>query len=157
MANREFIAAKDLPVTEAEEVNVLVVDPATGEMAQKAGANLGGEKIDLVIKFESPAMYGISSADNTTVTIESGSMDAVVDALASGRAPVVKVKHCYIIDKNVPIIEGGIYDCSVIHYGEHIHFFFSLNSIRVRISMGIDSDFLEVWFDVPVTSEVQII
>lgn len=42
MANREFIAAKDLPVTEAEEVNVLVVDPATGELAQKAGANLGG-------------------------------------------------------------------------------------------------------------------
>lgn len=42
MADREFIAAKDLPVTEAEEVNVLVVDPATGELAQKAGANLGG-------------------------------------------------------------------------------------------------------------------
>ena len=40
--NREFIAAKDLPVTEEKEVNVLVVNPATGELAQKSGANLGG-------------------------------------------------------------------------------------------------------------------
>lgn len=53
MGNREFIAAKDLPVTEAKEVNVLVVDPATGELAQKAGENLGGSGgvIELDVEF----------------------------------------------------------------------------------------------------------
>lgn len=40
MANREFIAAKDLPVTEAEEVDVLCVE--NGELKRKAGASLGG-------------------------------------------------------------------------------------------------------------------
>lgn len=38
----EFIAAKDLPVLEAETPDVLAVDPTTGEMGRVAGANLGG-------------------------------------------------------------------------------------------------------------------
>lgn len=157
MADREFIAANALPVTEAEEVNVLVVDPATGELAQKAGANLGGEMVDLVIKLEAPMMWGSATDTNTTVTIESGSIEAVVEALANGRPPVVKVKHCYIIDQDVPMIEGGTYDCAVMHYGENIHFHFYIAQCMIRIAMGVDSDFLEVWMHPLVMSQVQVI
>lgn len=42
MENREFIAANDLPEIEAETVDVLCVDPETGEMGKKSGAALGG-------------------------------------------------------------------------------------------------------------------
>ena len=38
--NRNFISAKDLPVSESEEVDVLVVDD--GELKRKPAANLGG-------------------------------------------------------------------------------------------------------------------
>lgn len=40
MENIEFISAKDLPTTEAEEVDVLCVE--NGELKRKAGATLGG-------------------------------------------------------------------------------------------------------------------
>lgn len=40
--NTELIAAKDLPVTTEEEVDVLCVEPDTGELKKKSGANLGG-------------------------------------------------------------------------------------------------------------------
>lgn len=40
--NREFIAANELPEIEAETVDVLCVNPETGEMGKKSGAALGG-------------------------------------------------------------------------------------------------------------------
>lgn len=40
MENKEFIAASQLPVTEAKEVNVLCLD--NGELKQKPAGNLGG-------------------------------------------------------------------------------------------------------------------
>lgn len=46
--NIEFIAAKDLPITEAKEVNVLCVD--NGELKLKEAANLGGSSGGYVIK-----------------------------------------------------------------------------------------------------------
>lgn len=42
MEKIELIPAKDLPVTETEAVDVLCVDPATGVLARKSGANFGG-------------------------------------------------------------------------------------------------------------------
>lgn len=44
----EFIAAQDLPTTEAEEVDVLCVE--NGELKRKAGASLGGGKYDCTIR-----------------------------------------------------------------------------------------------------------
>lgn len=153
MANREFIAAKDLPVTEAEEVNVLVVDPATGELAQKAGANLGGgEQTDLVLALTAPAS-GVTTptSENTSVVIESGSLDAIVEALRAGRPPIVKCKRFYIIngfDTSAPIVEGGVYDCDVLYYNGYIHMQFAIPcKYMVKITMDInDPDYLEVWF-----------
>ena len=153
MANREFIAAKDLPVTEAEEVNVLVVDPSTGELAQKAGANLGGgEQTDLVLALTAPAS-GVTTptSENTSVVIESGSLDAIVEALRAGRPPIVKCKRFYIInsfDTSFPIAEGGVYDCDVLYYGGDIHMKFAIPCLyMVKIIMNIDDpNHLDVWF-----------
>lgn len=45
----EFISAKDLPITEAEEIDVLCVE--NGEMKRKPASGLGGNtKYDFVIK-----------------------------------------------------------------------------------------------------------
>lgn len=44
----EFIAAKDLPVTEAEEVDVLCVE--NGEMKRKPAKGLGGNSYDLKVR-----------------------------------------------------------------------------------------------------------
>lgn len=40
--NINFIPANELPELEADEVDVLAVDPVTGELGRKPGANLGG-------------------------------------------------------------------------------------------------------------------
>lgn len=150
MADREFIAAKDLPVTEAEEVNVLVVDSETGELAQKAGANLGGEKADMVIAFTMRVHYGALDDGTISVIIESGSLEAVAEALAAGRPPVVKCKRYYLqngFDTSFPIAEGAVYDCDVYYYSGTIHISFAIPyRYMARISMDInDPDYLEVW------------
>lgn len=171
MTNREFIAAKDLPVTEAKEVNVLVVNPATGELAQKAGANLGGggEQADLVITLDSPANFvlnGVSPAFdnyNVVVGIESGSLEAVVEAMRVGRPPVVKCKHFYVqnnFETSFPIVEGGVYDCSVTYYGGVISMHFIIPCLLAMIIvMNIDDpDYLEVTAcPIQMTSPIQVI
>ena len=155
MANREFIAAKDLPVTEAEEVNVLVVDPATGEMAQKPGANLGGsggETPDLVM-----ALTGYlsgSSAFNDGVaelSIIAGTPSAIKAKLEAGESPVVKMKH----------VRGAYgdyshsryeYDVYVVTYGED--YWFSTIAISssgdslYKVSGGFDADGNITWSSV---------
>lgn len=163
MANREFIAAKDLPVTEAEEVNVLVVDPSTGELTQKAGANLGGEKVDLVLSLTAPGSSGTTpTSENTSVAIESGSLDAIAEAMRAGRPPVVKCKRFYItngFDTSYPIVEGGVYDCDVLYYNGAIHMQFAIpRNYMVKIIMDIDDpDYLQVWFYPLVMTTIQVI
>lgn len=163
MADREFIAAKDLPVTEAEEVNVLVVDPSTGELAQKAGANMGGEKTDMVIAFTAPAFGLTPTSENTSATIESGSLNAVVDALREGRPPVVKCKRFYVtndFDTSFPIVESGTYDCDVVYYGGRVinYFISSSTGYAIKIVYDINDDsFLEVYLIPFNGSIVQII
>ena len=164
MANREFIAAKDLPVTEAEEVNVLVVNPSTGELAQKAGANLGGgEQADLVLALTAPAGNVASpTSENTSVAIERGSLDAIAEAMRAGRPPVVKCKRFYVangFDTSFPIVEGGVYDCDVLYYNGTIHMQFAIpRNYMVKIIMDIDDpDYLQVWFYPLVMSTIQVI
>lgn len=164
MANREFIAAKDLPVTEAEEVEVLVVDPATGELAKKSGANLGGgEQTDLVLSLTAPSgKYGTISGENTSVTIESGSLDAIVEALRAGRPPVVKCKRFFIhngFDTSYPVVEGGVYDCDVLFYNGDIHIDFVIpRHFMASITMNInDPDYLQVWFYPLMMTTIQVI
>lgn len=153
MADREFIAAKDLPVTEAEEVEVLVVDPKTGELAKKPGANLGGgEQTDLVLSLTAPGSTDTNqTSENTSVAIESGSLDTIVEALRAGRPPIVKCKRFYItngFDTSHPVVEGGVYDCDVLYYNGYIDMQFAIpRKYMVRITMHIDDpDYLEVWY-----------
>lgn len=163
MANREFIAAKDLPVTEAEEVNVLVVDPSTGELSQKAGANLGGgEQADLVISLTAPAGVTTPTSENTSVAIESGSLDAIAEAMRAGRPPVVKCKRFWIgngFDTSYPVVEGGVYDCDVLYYGGDIHMKFAIPCLyMVKIIMNIDDpNYLDVWFYPLAMTTIQVI
>lgn len=104
MANREFIAAKDLPVTEAEEVDVLCVE--NGELKRKAGASLGGgsEEMDIVLTVDS--FLGNYLTENN-VTVAEGSMEAVRTAFKEGRNPKGKV-----IFRSDSSNEYGIYGCA---------------------------------------------
>lgn len=154
---RDFVSAKDLPTSESESVDVLCVD--NGELKRKSGANLGGEKTDLVIRVTSPLISGNWSADNTSAHIDSGSLENVVNALQEGRAPVVKAKHFAVTDSELPIIEGGVHDCSVLHYNTDISFMFMEPHVgEVRIVMNLeDADYLQVWLHPVVKTTVQII
>lgn len=83
MDNIEFIAAKDLPETEAKAVDVLCVDPATGAMARKAGASLGGSS-SMVIKLN-PETDSMGSSDSgVQFAINSVSYDEVVPVVMAG-------------------------------------------------------------------------
>lgn len=134
--NREFIAAKDLPVTEAEEVNVLVVDPSTGELAQKAGANLGGgsTKADLVIRINTHAEF----ATMEYVEIVSGSVEAVYTAFESGAFPVVEVESLVTLEMDSYWRGANKFPATVVFYGDKMYVSFvgvgaSLNSYVCRL------------------------
>lgn len=72
---REFIAAKDLPVSEAEEVDVLCVE--NGELKRKTGASLGGRGVfDVVI-------WSYSSMDKPPVLVI-GDYKTIKDKMESG-------------------------------------------------------------------------
>lgn len=166
MADREFIAANALPVTEAEEVNVLVVDPATGELAQKAGANLGGggEQADLVIALTMPSgNLAIPTSETTSVTIESGSLDAIVEAMRVGRPPIVKCKRFYVInsfDTSFPVIEGGVYDCDVLFYNGDITISFAIAGqwmIKLTMNVEVPEDLTLFIYPVSIMSPLQVI
>lgn len=78
----EFISAKDLPATEAEEVDVLCVEG--GELKRKAGASLGGDaKYDAVIH----------TTDFLTIdayTLVSGTYEAVRAKMLADEVPKIK-------------------------------------------------------------------
>lgn len=161
--NINFIPANELPVAEGDEVSVLCLE--NGEMKQKPGASLGGgEKADLVLKLTAPFHYGSMTADKCAVTIESGSVGDVVAAMEAGRPPVVKVHRFYDTGASegwdIPNREGGVYDCSVLHYGDYIHFNFVIPGPEaniVKISMATDDpEYLEVWRYPVVVTTIQV-
>lgn len=156
--NIEFIAAKDLPVAEGDEVSVLCLED--GEMKQKPGASLGGEKPDLVLKLTAPIWYGGVSSENTSVSIKSGSLDAVVASLEAGKSPVVMVEH-YDNSHDTSVmrfIEGGVHRCSVLHYADRVYFTCRVGLNQVRIIMDInDPDYLEVWMYPIQATTIQVI
>lgn len=148
--NINFIPANELPEAEGDEVSVLCIE--NGELKQKAASGLGGggEKTDMVIALTAPFSYGEPESGNTTVAIESGSLEAVAEALREGRPPVVKCKRYHVtngFDTSYPILEGGVYDCDVYYYSGWVHFSFCVpRDYMMRITMDInDPDFLEVW------------
>lgn len=143
-----------------EEDTVLVVQGGEVKQAPKTQVGGNGEKTDLVVKFNSNAYA--SAFENTSVEIESGSIDAVMAALAEDRPPVVKVRHFYCVNpatSGFPVIEGGVYDCAVYWYGELVRIMFmipNIGSVRIVFS-NEDPDYLEVWAYPISTTTIQVI
>lgn len=78
--NVNFIAAKDLPITEAQEVDVLCID--NGELKRKAGANIGGSGGGYVIHVP---IEDIKEQSNNSVMIElTESYDNFAEILYNG-------------------------------------------------------------------------
>lgn len=89
MENIEFIAAKDLPTTEAEEVDVLCVEG--GELKRKPGASLGGKpEYDLVVKF---TVQYVEEYDDYKLMPEllSGSYEAVAAKINENKPSVALI------------------------------------------------------------------
>lgn len=148
--NIEFIPAHELPEATGEEVSVLCVE--NGELKQKAATGLGGggEKADMVIALTAPFSFDDPVSGNVSVAIESGSLEAVAEALREGRPPVVKCKRYHVtndFDTSYPILEGGVYDCDVYYYGGAVICSFCVPPrYAMRIVMNIDDpDYLEAW------------
>lgn len=156
----DFTRLSDVTLVEeaTETANVLIEE--SGEIKKVPKTEVGGGgKADMVIKLSSPFITNNDTAENTTVTIESGSLQAVVDVLRNGEVPVVKVHHFYTVEESIPLIEGGVYNCSVVHYGEYITFSFAIPiELMMKISMSIDDpDYLEVWGYPLTMTAIQII
>lgn len=82
----EFIAAKDLPIAEGDEVDVLCVE--NGELKRKEGASLGGGNTewDAIFVLEGGSSVGSSSPVMATGTYET--LKAKIDAGEVPRAYV---------------------------------------------------------------------
>ena len=104
--NIEFIAASNLPVTEAEEVDVLCVDSTTGEMRRKSGAKLGGyAKIVRITEDELASDSGVTSVN----------FDDFAEHLYNGGAVVIGIyisdvaTYGYVTVTSYVFIDGGVY------------------------------------------------
>lgn len=79
MSNIEFISVKDLPVSEAEEVDVLCVE--NGELKRKQGASLGGNKYDAKLKLWWEMVDGEMMPKGELLE---GSFDALMEKINNG-------------------------------------------------------------------------
>ena len=127
--NKEFIAAKDLPATEAKEVDVLCVEPATGELVRKPGASLGGgaEEYDAVVH--------MAYMNGEYAILENGSRQAVIDKLAQNKIPKVLVYGAMDLINFVSVpssftLTEGAYDCTSLTIPD------TLYKILIRFSDG---------------------
>lgn len=86
MENREFISAKDLPTTEAEEVNVLCLE--NGELKQKPAKGLGGGGggFDLIL-------FSGSNVDERYII--QGDYNTVKEKIDNNQPTFVMVRHWY--------------------------------------------------------------
>lgn len=117
----EFKRLSDVEVVAepAKSANVLIEEDGVIKKAPKTTVGRE-EEVDLVISLSAPFAYDTPTAENTSVTIESGSLVAVAEALREGRAPVVKCKRYYLysgFNTSFPVAEGCIYDCEATYYG----------------------------------------
>lgn len=89
MENREFIAANNLPEIEAETVDVLCVDPETGEMGKKSGATLGGgSAVDAIVTGSAHPDY----LSEDTVALEQFDFATIKEKMLAGKE-VVAMMH----------------------------------------------------------------
>ena len=82
MENKEFIAASQLPVTEAKEVNVLCLE--NGELKQKPAGNLGGGGGGYVIHVKADEVDMSGAATNVISINSAESYDNYAEILFNG-------------------------------------------------------------------------
>lgn len=155
--NFKSIADVEVVETPAETANVLIEENGVVKKAPKTA--VGGEMADLVIRVDDLPIIFSTNAGRPTVTIESGSLESVANALAAGRAPVVKVKSFNNFDSNVITREGGVFDCATSQYGSMFTFTCAVGRAMIRIEMdNTDPEFLQFWFSqISLLSEVKVI
>lgn len=98
MENREFIAANELPEIEAETVDVLCVDPETGEMGKKSGAALGGGG-GYILK---PTVEETVRVNESVFVITADCAD-MVKALETGANVIVVIPANVVVEDAPPI------------------------------------------------------
>lgn len=107
--NIELIAAKDLPITEAEEVSVLCVD--NGELKQKPGASFGGGGGYIVVadEVDMESMQGTinESYDNFIgVLLKGGSV--WIDMSAAAGNPTYVIATAWVYDGAAIVLLGFV-------------------------------------------------
>lgn len=87
----------------------------------------------------------------TKPTIVSGSLEAVLEKLANGEIPVVKVQYMGAWDKNIssPLGYGGEFTCDTWLYGTDVMFAHDVPTPQKKITMQInmstdDPNFMEL-------------
>lgn len=83
---RNLIPANELPELKAEVVDVLAVDPSTGEMGRKSSASLGGKTEN-----RAPLLLDANSAE--AYQNDSSYGDEALAAIKSGRSILVRVPN----------------------------------------------------------------
>ena len=157
--NFKSIADVEVVAEPAESANVLIEE--NGVIKKTSKTAVGGEKTDMVIALTMRLDYDTPTADTTVVSIESGSLEAVAEALRDGRSPVVKCKRYYVtngFDTSLPVVEGGVYDCDVCYYNGSVGCSFFASGYCIRIIMNIDDpEYLEVWVHPLTMTTIQVI
>lgn len=87
--NINFIPANELPELEAETVDVLAVDPETGEMGKKSGASLGGGKWDGVVTHNNIPCY----FQDNYIELTAFDFTAIKEKIQSGKDVIIML-HC---------------------------------------------------------------
>lgn len=156
------MATVDVVESVADEATVLIEEDGIIKRAPKSEVGGSGEEVDMVINFLAPAKINSQTSENVSVSIESGSLGIVTEALRAGRPPVVKCKRYCVtngFDTSYPIVEGGVYDCDVIYYNGGISMSFTVPyKYMFRIVMDInDPEYLQVWCYPFATTMIQVI
>lgn len=101
--NIEFISAAELPITEAEEVDVLCVE--NGELKRKAG---GSAEYDVVVEVSYGIVSGVSGYSYFDPVLVSGDFSTLMAKIKSGEVVNGVVRLTNTIDHNnlctMPII-----------------------------------------------------
>ena len=89
----EFIPAKDLPVAEGDEVDVLCVE--NGELKRKEGTSLGGSNnYDLVVEHRYTYMGSV-----TTFNVVTGSYETILEKLRNGNEVTGLLKYSFGVNE----------------------------------------------------------
>lgn len=135
----EFIPAGELPELEAENVDVLAVDPATGALGRKSGASLGGTAgYDVIFGLVNDYASSTTSIPIITASLEAGSYAAVAAKVLTG--PVfAMLKTTDISSSGIETLEGPSTTCNVFVGGDYISFTFGSESILLFSDDSVES------------------